>query len=353
MSSFYLTWIQLLLINPIRAQKNLLKSGHRCAVNGNWGMWGTWSTCMCNTKTHNRFRECNNPVPARGGANCVGVRYEESSCADQCPGTWLDWEPWSPCTATCNGGNQVRQRQCSQPDTTIDCLGSRNEMQACGTMSCQATTSVQATVLTTTPSTTTTEGPGAWVEWTEWSTCSTSCGSGFRYIARFCIDPHTEKEKHDCLGQTVDSESCEVMPCAVDGSWSEWNGWGQCHRGLQSRSRECNNPGPLYNGTNCQGSNVDITNCTETTTAPHEKLVPPEIFGHTEADVGGNVTLLCLTSIPGLTVTWYYLELIITGVDSKNYGKYTCVLSDSNNTVKNQVFINLHECTYPTVLYYV
>ncbi|KAK3602307.1 hypothetical protein CHS0354_001743 [Potamilus streckersoni] len=266
----------------------------------------------------------------------------------------------------------VRLRHCLLSDNitkTNNCPGVSIESEICRNLPCPTTTPVPTTVLTTTPSTTTTEGPGVWTEWTQWSDCSASCGSGFRYIARFCIDPSTEIEKHDCSGLAVDSRSCEVKICPVDGSWSEWNGWGQCHRGLQSRSRVCNNPVPLYNGTDCQGSNVDVTNCTDETTSetiiPHVYLVPPEIFGPTEIDVGGNITLLCLTSFPGLTVTWFYQErgslpvgvrqpigtneLIVTGVDSKNYGKYTCALSDSSHTVQNQVFINLHESA-PVIL---
>ncbi|KAK3598026.1 hypothetical protein CHS0354_042393 [Potamilus streckersoni] len=56
-----------------------------CPVDGNWGTWGTWSTCICNIGTHNRTRECNNPLPARGGDDCVGAHYEHESCVDQCP----------------------------------------------------------------------------------------------------------------------------------------------------------------------------------------------------------------------------------------------------------------------------
>ncbi|KAL3886509.1 hypothetical protein ACJMK2_026494 [Sinanodonta woodiana] len=357
---------------------------------------------MCNTGTHNRTRECNNPLPIRGGYDCFGDQYEQASCADQCPGAWNDWEPWSPCTVTCNGGYQLRQRQCTKLDNTLsrDCHGDPSQMQSCGTINCQgtqirvrhcifsdnitianncpgesidtaicrnvpcpATTTIQTTILTTPPSTTTTESPGVWTEWTQWSACSTSCGSGFRYIARFCINPNTEKEKHDCVGHAVESQSCQVKQCPVDGSWSEWTGWNGCSRGLHSRSRECNNPAPLYNGTDCQGTHIDVAACTEATTIastnPHVSLVPPEIFGSTEANVGGNVTLLCLTDMPGLILTWYYQEnhplpvgarhpmgtneLIITGVHSKNYGNYTCELTDSYQTVTTRVFINLHE----------
>ncbi|KAL3886025.1 hypothetical protein ACJMK2_026049 [Sinanodonta woodiana] len=319
---------------------------------------------MCNTLTHNRSRECNNPVPSRGGADCVGVRYEQSSCTDNCPGQWTAWNTWMDCSSTCGEGVQVRLRQCLLSDNitkTNNCFGVSIESESCSSGPCPTTTPAP-----TTPSTTTTEAPGVWTEWTQWSECSTHCGSGFRYIARFCIDPRTEIEKHDCPGLAVDSVSCEVNICPVDGFWSEWNGWGPCHGGHQSRSRQCNNPSPLYNGTDCQGNKVDVTNCIEEKTIlTHVHLVPPEIFGATESNVGDNITLLCLTSIPGLTVTWFYQErdslplgahqpigtneLIIIGVNSKNYGNYTCTLSDSSKTVQSQVFINLHESA-PVIL---
>ncbi|KAL3886468.1 hypothetical protein ACJMK2_026453 [Sinanodonta woodiana] len=363
-----IVWVYVL--NSHRVPTNAL------VIDGNWGTWGTWSNCMCNTGTHNRTRECNNPLPARGGDNCFGDQYEQESCVHQCPGAWNDWEPWSPCTVTCNGGYQLRQRLCIKPDNTLsqDCHGDPSQVLSCGTMNCQGqwaswnmwsgctstcdegtqirvrhcifsdnitianncpgesietescrnlSCSVQSTmaILTTTPSATTIDSPGVWTEWTQWSACSTSCGSGFRYIARFCINPNTEKEKHDCVGHAVESQTCQVKQCS------------------------------------------EAT--TTATSNPHVPLVPPEIFGTTEANVGGNVTLLCLTGIPGLILTWYYQEnhplpvgarhpmgtneLIITGVHSKNYGNYTCELSDSYQTVTTRVFINLRE-TSPAIL---
>ncbi|KAL3886469.1 hypothetical protein ACJMK2_026454 [Sinanodonta woodiana] len=250
---------------------------------------------MCNTGTHNRTRECNNPLPTRGGYDCFGDQYEQASCADQCPGQWATWNMWSDCTSTCDEGTQIRVRHCIFSDNiTIanNCPGESIDTAICRNVPCP--------------------GPGVWTEWTQWSACSTSCGSGFRYIARFCINPNTEKEKHDCVGHAVESQSCQVKQCPVDGSWSEWTGWNGCSRGLHSRSRECNNPAPLYNGTDCQGTHVDVATCTEATTIattkPHVLLIPPEIFGSTEANVGGNVTLLCLTDMPGLILTWYYQE---------------------------------------------
>ncbi|KAL3886510.1 hypothetical protein ACJMK2_026495 [Sinanodonta woodiana] len=266
-------------------------------------MWESWSHCFCDTGTRTRHRQCNNPAPASGGSDCVGIRSEQSSCADQCPvdGNWGTWGIWSNCM--CNTGTHNRTRECNNPLPARggdDCFGDQYEQESC-VHQCP--------------------GPGVWTEWTQWSACSTSCGSGFRYIARFCINPNTEKEKHDCVGHAVESQSCQVKQCS------------------------------------------EAT--TNATAKPHVRLVPPEIFGSTEANVGGNVTLLCLTDMPGLILTWYYQEnhplpvgarhpmgtneLIITGVHSKNYGNYTCELSDSYQTVTTRVFINLRE-TSPAIL---
>ena len=43
-------------------------------VDGNWGLWGTWSECLpsCGNGTQTRTRLCNNPIPKNGGAPCIG-----------------------------------------------------------------------------------------------------------------------------------------------------------------------------------------------------------------------------------------------------------------------------------------
>ena len=41
-------------------------------VNGNWGLWGSWSNCneTCGGGFQSRTRLCNAPVPQYGGTNC-------------------------------------------------------------------------------------------------------------------------------------------------------------------------------------------------------------------------------------------------------------------------------------------
>ena len=54
-------------------------------------------------------------------------------------------------------------------------------------------------------------GNGAnWKEWTEWSTCSHSCGEGsLKLRTRVC----SSDERSDCLGESVQVESCYLQPC--------------------------------------------------------------------------------------------------------------------------------------------
>ena len=51
-------------------------------VNGAWGAWGTFSSCVNGKRT--RTRECNNPAPRDGGSLCVGDPLEEDTegCKD-------------------------------------------------------------------------------------------------------------------------------------------------------------------------------------------------------------------------------------------------------------------------------
>ena len=57
-------------------------------VNGNFSSWSGFSACSvtCGNGTMTRFRECNNPAPAHGGADCHGNATETVICKEQeCP----------------------------------------------------------------------------------------------------------------------------------------------------------------------------------------------------------------------------------------------------------------------------
>lgn len=59
------------------------------------GAWGPWKLGKCNVTCGIgnliRTRECNNPLPANGGEECVGPSREVQPCDEGCcPGTKLN-----------------------------------------------------------------------------------------------------------------------------------------------------------------------------------------------------------------------------------------------------------------------
>ena len=62
------------------------------SVNGGYSDFGTWSECSaeCGGGTQTRTRNCTNPAPAHGGADCVG---ESSDCnTHPCPSKIIEIE---------------------------------------------------------------------------------------------------------------------------------------------------------------------------------------------------------------------------------------------------------------------
>ena len=53
-------------------------------MDGNWSEFSEWSECpeleLSSSSYQVRTRECNNPTPQFGGADCVGDDYETRPC---------------------------------------------------------------------------------------------------------------------------------------------------------------------------------------------------------------------------------------------------------------------------------
>ncbi|CAL8320838.1 unnamed protein product [Lota lota] len=49
-------------------------------IHGGWNCWSSWSPCSGGQRS--RARRCNNPSPARGGAQCSGEVFERTPCED-------------------------------------------------------------------------------------------------------------------------------------------------------------------------------------------------------------------------------------------------------------------------------
>ncbi|XP_053387975.1 neurogenic locus notch homolog protein 1-like [Mercenaria mercenaria] len=169
-------------------------------VDGNWLEWSSWSQCdvTCENGTQIRSRSCTNPSPQHGGSNCAGNSIEGKPChRDLCPvhGGWSGWEEWGSCSVTCDMGLQRRTRNCSNPVPIRNgnpCFGHNLDVMQCMPGPC---------------------ANGGWSDWSDWSTCSVTCGGGIQTKTRSCTNPRPSPFGKDCIGKSMDVESCAMSGC--------------------------------------------------------------------------------------------------------------------------------------------
>lgn len=54
---------------------------------------------------------------------------------------------------------------------------------------------------------------GGFSEWTSWDTCSVTCGTGTHTRTRDCNSPTPAYGGADCVGDLLETESCNEGPC--------------------------------------------------------------------------------------------------------------------------------------------
>lgn len=79
---------------------------------------------------------------------------------------WNDWELWSPCSKSCNGGTRtkLRNKKWESSNGGLPCLGNATDMEKCNTDPCPVDCTFEL--------------------WESWGECSTSCGMGSRFRTR-------------------------------------------------------------------------------------------------------------------------------------------------------------------------
>ncbi|XP_072048177.1 uncharacterized protein [Amphiura filiformis] len=173
-----------------------------------WTFWGPWSGCTasCNGGTRTRERRCIDDIGIEQPPNLCGfgLPQELETCNTiLCPPdpVWLQWSPWSDCSARCNGGIQERTRLCSDPnpqdqiycDGQTDLTGQQRETRPCNIEVCPEP---------------------EWYPWGPWTPCSTSCDRGFRWRTRTCFDPFDD-DTETCVGDDTETDVCNdfYMSC--------------------------------------------------------------------------------------------------------------------------------------------
>ncbi|XP_067016400.1 SCO-spondin-like isoform X2 [Acropora muricata] len=224
-----------------------------CLADGGWSPWGTWFKCSktCGTGTQYRKRTCTRPPPGYGGKHCIGSDKQTRECnTDRCPvhGGWSNWTTWSACSRTCGNGKQISKRYCNNPPPKYGgrgCFGKSTRSRVCHIKPCSVN--------------------GRWSKWAVWSSCSKTCGSGTQIRVRSCTNP-PPKYEGKCVGPNIQTKSCLVKRCPVNGRWSSWSAWTKCSKacgnGTKTRLRTCTNP-PSMNGGKCVGPSKQMKPCLE------------------------------------------------------------------------------------------
>uniref|UniRef100_K1PWH9 Hemicentin-1 n=1 Tax=Magallana gigas TaxID=29159 RepID=K1PWH9_MAGGI len=167
-----------------------------CRLNGNWALWGSWTSCSvtCGSGTQSRTRTCTDPAPANGGSTCSGNSTASQACNTQnCPkdGNWNSWSIWSPCTKSCGSGVRARNRDCNNPVPSNGgkgCAGDPSDFQTCNPTACP------------------TVAPGTYVQ-----TCPTgwfSCQSGAMTCIAMIMKCDCQDDCDDGSDESVTWASC-------------------------------------------------------------------------------------------------------------------------------------------------
>ncbi|XP_076806619.1 uncharacterized protein LOC143450093 [Clavelina lepadiformis] len=223
-----------------------------CPVDGSWSHWSKSTGCSvtCGTGVEFRIRSCNSPAPLCGGARCKGIHRQYKDCEGGTCAQWGTWAEQGPCSATCGNGTILRLRECHR--TAADfCPGKPEDFVPCFEAPCKVA--------------------GDWCEWEEWSPCTTTCGGerGTRKRIRLCTCPTPDEDALPCNGPGEEIAECRSeTPCPVNGDWGDWSSWSFCSgiqcvtsKGIQVRSRGCDNPLPAYGGKTCSGEDFENRNC--------------------------------------------------------------------------------------------
>jgi hypothetical protein len=129
------------------------------------------------------------------------------------------WTPWTTCSSTCGTGTQHRARTITRYPEHGPFCPKLQETQLCNTQPCPVDCKLGT--------------------FNEWSLCTKSCGTGSRSRSRTVIADASAGGK--ACAASVQEESCNTAPCAVNCQFNEWSGWGVCSQpcgtGYQTRSR--------------------------------------------------------------------------------------------------------------------
>jgi len=183
--------------------------------------WGEWSFCDKDCGVGQQFRErMVESAAINCGKACKGETKETKECnvhrcyvANDCLPT--DWEDWTPCSVTCDGGQQMRSRKILRQATGegAGCDFDLEETRPCHETCCDGIQQFDC----------------KFAEWQDWGACSASCDGGTRMRQR-----HLAQLPHHGGKKCEDTDMAETEPCGqracnpiepTDAVWGQWGDW--------------------------------------------------------------------------------------------------------------------------------
>ncbi|XP_008064182.1 SCO-spondin [Carlito syrichta] len=259
--------------------------------------WSGWSSCSRSCGLGLAFQRREQLRPPLPGGNCPQAQLRNQFCFEQaCPvaGAWALWEAWGPCSVTCGGGHQSRQRSCVDPPPKnggASCPGASQERAPCGLQPCIGGTDcgpgyvhVSADLCQ--------KGlvplcPPSCLDPEANRSCSGHCMEGCRCPPGLLLHDSRCLPLSECpclVGEELKQPGvsfllancsqctcekgvlvCEPGGCPLPCGWSAWSSWAPCDRscgsGVRARFRSPSNPPAAYGGAPCEGDMQELQAC--------------------------------------------------------------------------------------------
>jgi hypothetical protein len=187
-----------------------------CAVGG-WASWGSCSLTCGGDGLQLRTR----PVLrrwGRAGSHCPPVSQTQACNNGDCPVHCQvsNWESWTPCTRSCDGGSQQRSRTVvTSPANGGFVCPDLEAVRACKTQCCPVDCHASG--------------------FTAWTACTVSCGAGWRTRTMTIVS--LPSCGGALCGAQEEQELCNPGNCPVHCTVGEWNPFGPCSKSCGAGKR--------------------------------------------------------------------------------------------------------------------